>query len=106
MLECRYLTLHIGRAKTGSTDLQYNLAANRDHLREHGFVYPLAATKHSQGLSHADLALAYFERSPANEDDRRRLKRELNQEIRGAEKVILSCEGFQNILKINLLTSL
>ncbi|HEX3870733.1 MAG TPA: hypothetical protein VHV77_09870 [Pirellulales bacterium] len=43
----RKIYLHIGVEKTGTTSLQHALAANRQVLREHGFLYPETAGSYS-----------------------------------------------------------
>lgn len=96
--------LHIGTQKTGTTSLQHYLAANRERLLERGFLYPsspggvnhVGMTAYSRDEAKIDLIRKRcgIESSADVNAYRRRLSRELNDEIENCRPaaVILSNE--------------
>ncbi|PTW50443.1 hypothetical protein [Rhodovulum kholense] len=101
--------LHIGRHKTGTTGLQLFLESGSLELAKSGFCYPLAGRDQSPGQSREDRAAHHgFARALIGPRDvvRQRLSalRPLFlDEVKDAHTVILSSEGFQNVLHLDLL---
>lgn len=77
------LTLHIGIHRTGTTGLQRNLSANRDRLKELGFVYPF------EQKNHQELAWAIYRGDLTGDDVVEKLKPYAND-----GHIVLSGEDF------------
>lgn len=113
MIMKKILTLHIGRAKTGSSAIQGALKASRTSLALEGFCYPMTGgkenDKHHPLLTHAChknhplIARACNKNYQATQGvDINSLKLEFEKETSGFNKIIVSSEGFQNIIEPKL----
>ncbi len=100
----REIVLHLGAGKTGTSSLQYRLAASRDVLAAHGVLYPLTpgGARHTRlgmfAKSDEDLVRTGAWRRMGRPDPRRfrrRFRRRLLQEITesGARQVLFSDEA-------------
>lgn len=91
----KQLILHIGRHKTGTTALQYNLVQNREALAEAGIHYPETGR---DWVAHHPVAdtLASLPGSASGPHNVELLSR-LLEEIRtcGKSRILISSEGFQ-----------
>lgn len=95
------LYLHIGRAKTGTTALQSCLHENRELLAQLGYCFPRTGT--GPVPSQAKIALACHHANLASEQVLFALREEFEHEIASFDRIIVSSEGFQNILNTNRL---
>lgn len=103
------LYLHIGRHKTGTTQIQMQLSKRQAELADAGILYPTSGRDTGVGYTaeersaHHAIARALF---LPREDAKKRLA-ELRPafiaETAKAETVLVSSEGFQNILHTDLL---
>ena len=102
--------VHLGMPKTGSTAIQATLAIQREHLRQHGFVYPQTLGK--EGPQYAFMVRAivldssperarkvapkfrYQQTRELASDDT--FEERLSAEIEGADTMIVSSESFWN----------
>ncbi len=100
----RQIVLHLGAGKTGTSSLQYRLAANRDVLAAHGTLYPRTpgGARHTRlgmfAKSDEDLVRTGAWRRMGRPDPRRfrrRFRRRLLQEVADADarQVLFSDEA-------------
>jgi hypothetical protein len=90
------LFLHIGMAKTGSTALQEHLASGRTVYRD--WCYPVTGTR-PFGTLHAEIALACWRPETLTDDEFAAMRDRFDLETSDADRVVVSCEGFQNVRK-------
>jgi hypothetical protein len=89
------LFLHIGRAKTGSTAIQTQLKAMRSGAGPH--CYPETGCG-AQLMQHADIALGCRHDSLVDEAQLAALRSRFEDEVALHDSIIVSSEGFQNIM--------
>lgn len=91
------LVLHIGRHKTGTTNLQFALADGAEALKRAGACYPVTgrdAPYERDRTAHHELALALME---GNAPKLEALHRAFRAEVARFDPVIVSSEAFQNL---------
>jgi hypothetical protein len=107
----RQLVLHIGTTKTGSTSIQYALAAARAHLPEQGVYYADTDTDVRHTLLAAAFASTPAALNPRNQIWRgrdphhviaeylQRFQGEMANLPRGIRRVVLSAEQFSHWIR-------
>ncbi|WP_157970930.1 hypothetical protein [Pseudogemmobacter bohemicus] len=92
------LFLHIGRAKTGTSALQFQLRLMRRTLAAQGILYPSTGFRR---VSQGGIALACHQNSASSDADLTALREKFEAEILPFDRIIVSSEGFQNITTRN-----
>ena len=97
------ITLHIGTPKTGSTYIQSTLAAQRDFLRERGWIFPAFVPTPNQAVFSAAFASDFWNRADgftllatedARADTRAELAEHISAEVEPDQQWIISSENF------------
>lgn len=97
------ITLHMGMPKTGTTGLQHALAAAEDGLRASGLDYA-PVLRSDTPSAHHDLPRAYLAGKAPRQAARQALLRHVRRS--GAERVLISSEGFINLFRPGQLPAL